>query len=243
MNNNNHNPRKPQCTMLLLAMILSAVSVVCSLVSLTMRNIEQSSTTQPAEDCSHLHDCPIVYYIEGSVKESTENPVENSVETVESSEDTVKQAPPSVNDVTEPRGVLTPSNLTASELEDGLLYELKDYSEAFITAERVTGVNAVFLSSIAALESGWGRSNVALSHNNLFGWTSESGYMTFDDYEDCIMYVACKLKELYLDPSGIYFSGYEVSDVNIHYNGSDLWENEVTYIMEDIHIRIAKSEV
>lgn len=241
MNSNNHNnPRKPQCTMMLIAMILAAVSVVCSLVSLTMRNAEL--TSQATEDCSHLHDCPVVYYIEGSVKENTENSVEtveSSVETVESTED--ENISPS--SFVEYQGVLTPSNLTASELEEGLLYELKDHSEAFIAAEKVTGVNAVFLSSIAALESGWGRSDVALSHNNLFGWTTTIGYKTFGSYDECIMYVACKLKELYLDPSGIYFSGYEVSDVNIHYNGSDLWENEVTYIMEDIHIRIAESEV
>ncbi|NCB02966.1 MAG: hypothetical protein EOM67_12475, partial [Spirochaetia bacterium] len=83
-------------------------------------------------------------------------------------------------------GVLVPSNLTADELRKGLLYELKEYAEEFIQAEKETGINAVFLSSVAALESGWGRSDVSVKRNNLFGWTASSGYKVFDSKEECI---------------------------------------------------------
>lgn len=135
-------------------------------------------------------------------------------------------------------GVLEPSNLTPEQLEEGLLYNLKDCSETFIQAETDTGVNAVFLASVAALESGWGRSDVALYQNNLFGWTSSSGYSYFSSYDECILIVAENLKSMYLQPDGKYFSGYEVSDVNKHYNGSKFWEDNVQDIMTQIQNRI-----
>ena len=137
-------------------------------------------------------------------------------------------------------GVLVPSNLTADELRKGLLYELKDYAEEFIQAEKETGINAVFLSSVAALESGWGRSDVATKRNNLFGWTASSGYKVFDSKEECISFVAERIKTLYLSPDGKYFNGYEVHDINIKYNGSQHWEDSVTQIMDNIMNRIEK---
>lgn len=137
------------------------------------------------------------------------------------------------------KGLLTPSNLTPDELESGLLYNLKDYSECFIQAEEETGVNAIFLSAVAALESGWARSNISNEKNNLFGWTSYSkGYATFNSKEECIIHVAKKIKELYLSEDGAYFNGYEVSDVNVYYNGSQFWEDNVTLIMSQIQSRI-----
>lgn len=140
-------------------------------------------------------------------------------------------------------GVLKSSNLTAEELETGLLFDLKEYSEAFIEAEKTTGVNAVFLASIAALESGWASSDVALTNNNLFGWESNSGgYCYFESKEKCILYVADALKRTYLEPDGIYFCGYEVSDVNKNYNGRQHWEDTVVEIMEEITERIEKGK-
>ena len=43
---------------------------------------------------------------------------------------------------------------------------------------------------------------------------------------------------MYLQPDGEYFSGYEVSDVNKHYNGSKFWEDNVQDIMTQIQNRI-----
>lgn len=170
--------------------------------------------------------------------------VENFVESVESFEITeeVVVEIETCEDlyIEELQGVMIPSNLTAEQLEKGLLYDLKSYSDVFILAEEQTGINAVFLSSVAALESGWGRSEVAKSKNNLFGWTSTTGYCTFNSYEESILYVANKLKELYLTPDGPYFNGYSVSDINCKYNGSKFWEDTVISIMQDITLRISE---
>ncbi len=87
-------------------------------------------------------------------------------------------------------GLLSPSGLTAAELEAGLLGNLKPYAAAFVAAERETGINAVFLAAVAALESGWNTSTVAENKNNLFGWSAATGYADFESKEDCIAEVA-----------------------------------------------------
>lgn len=158
----------------------------------------------------------------------TVTPIEESTE--------VEEIAPTVN--SECQGVLIPSNLTSAELERGLLYSLKECAPAFIEAEKQTGINAVFLASVAALESGWAESNLSNTHNNLFGWTLSSGFMQFDSKEECILYVASRIKELYLTEDGMYFNGYEVSDINICYNGRQHWEDSVNSIMYDINYRI-----
>lgn len=133
--------------------------------------------------------------------------------------------------------VLTPSNLTASELKSRLAYNLIPYAELFVRAEKEYGVNAVFLASVSALESGWGKSELAKDYNNLFGWSSAndpSGYAKFSSAEECVMYVAKSLKENYLTEGGCYYNGKSVSGVNKRYNGRKSWEENVTAIMSEI---------
>lgn len=108
-------------------------------------------------------------------------------------------------------------------------------------AERETGINAVFLAAVAALESGWNTSAVAENKNNLFGWSAATGYADFESKEDCIAEVAGCIKTLYLSPDGIYFNGYTVEAVNIRYNGNEQWKAAVLQIMQDIQRRIGGS--
>lgn len=79
---------------------------------------------------------------------------------------------------------------------------------AFKEAERKTGINALFLAAIAIHESDKGTSNIARQKNNLFGWGAyesnpfESAY-SFATREVGILYVATRLKELYVDDWGL----------------------------------------
>ncbi|MGL5913258.1 MAG: glucosaminidase domain-containing protein [Bacteroidales bacterium] len=145
-----------------------------------------------------------------------------------------------IEETVEYKGVLSPSNLTAEELESGLLHDLKQYADCFIQAEEDTGINAVFLASVAALESGWARSKVSAEFNNLFGWSTRDSFYYFSSKEECIAFVANKIKELYLSENGIYFNGYEVSDINVKYNGRKHWEDSVLRIMSEIVHRTEK---
>ncbi len=169
--------------------------------------------------------------------------IEVESETMIHSNNTGFKAQKSVPTLTVYEGLLIPSNISASQLERALYYELKEYAGDFIEAEKKTGVNAVFLASVAALESGWGRSNVAKNKNNLYGWTADKGeYMSFNNKKECISFVASKFKELYLSPNGKYFKGYEVESVNYYYNGSRAWTEAVNNIINDINYRLIHNE-
>lgn len=135
-------------------------------------------------------------------------------------------------------GLLAPSNVTADQLSAALSGNLKNYSEYFIEAEQTTGVNAVYLAAIAASESGWGESRVALSKNNLFGWTQGASYRSFSSVEECISFCSQKLKENYLTEGGCYFEGYYLEDVNVHYNGSQHWIDLVSSVYRGIQSKL-----
>lgn len=129
-----------------------------------------------------------------------------------------------------------PSGLTASELEKGLLKSLKPLASEFIKAEKKYGVNAVFLASVSALESGWGEKGWSYK-NNIFGYGNS---MAFSSKSACIDYVASAIRRNYLNRSGIYHKGLSVAGVNYYYNGSDFWRDTVTDIMYEISARITK---
>ena len=117
------------------------------------------------------------------------------------------------------------------------MYNLKDYAGYFLEAEATYGVNATFLAAIAATESGWGRSELAQSRNNLYGWKGDGSYKYFDSPRDCIMHVARSLKANYLSPDGPYFRGYTIEAVNVCYCGTSHWVNLVSGIMSQINTR------
>ena len=133
--------------------------------------------------------------------------------------------------------LLETSQVTEEALSSALYHQLKPLASAFLAAEEETGVSAYFLSAVAALESGWGRSKVAQEKNNLFGWTGQGGYQTFSTAEECILEVARRIKALYLSPEGAYFHGYTVEDVNVCYNGAEAWQREIEGLMEQIERR------
>lgn len=128
--------------------------------------------------------------------------------------------------------LIQPSGLTVAQLESKLLYDLKPYAAAFLQAEADTGINAVFLASVAALESGWGRDMCA--PNNIYGWTGASGFIAFESVPECIAHVAKFLEINYLTKGGMYYNGVTVDAVNVRYNGRAEWAVAVRQIMAQI---------
>lgn len=113
--------------------------------------------------------------------------------------------------------------------------DLANLEDAFLQAEADHGVDAAFLAAVAALESGWGESELAREKNNLFGWRGADGYMAFDSPEDCIDHVAEYLAEEYLDPDGLYYNGLSVEDVAENYCGGNAdWVKMVEEIMKSV---------
>ncbi len=139
----------------------------------------------------------------------------------------------SENDGTQ-KGVLSACGLTEAQLSKGLKKSLKQYAGDFLAAEAEYGVNAVFLSAVAALESGWGESGLAKSNNNLFGWRGNGGYRSFESVGACIKHVAKFLKTNYLTPGGSCFYGYEVESIERSYCPNGNWAGAVRNLMRSI---------
>ena len=117
-----------------------------------------------------------------------------------------------------------PSGITAEELEKVTRYGLKGLGDEFIKAEEDYHINAVFLMSIAILESGWGRN--MFRPNNMFGFYGHD----FSSKAECVDVVASKIAKNYLTDGGAFHYGNTVKDINRKYATNPEW-----------HIKIAKN--
>lgn len=122
-------------------------------------------------------------------------------------------------------GIEEPCGLTADEMEKVLKGELKQYAQEFLYAEADYDINACFLASIAALESGWGE--YQFRKNNIFGF----GKMEFESVAKCIDYVAWFLRKHYLNENGKYYRGGTIEAIGLVYCPDDgEWARLVTGI-------------
>jgi beta-N-acetylglucosaminidase len=114
--------------------------------------------------------------------------------------------------------------------------KLEGLEEAYLEAEYTYGVNALFLISLSALESGWGKSRMATRKNNLFGFQAYDSAThkakRFVSKRECILYVAKYLKENYLNEEGKYHSGNTISSINKRYASDGSWANKVYGVMK-----------
>lgn len=113
--------------------------------------------------------------------------------------------------------------------------ELESLAEAFIELEDKYGVNAIFVASIACVESGYGRSNIAQNYNNITSIMKRDGSpVYFDSKYECLEYTYKLLNNHYIDPNGNYYNGLGVYDINELYCPDDNyhWANTVTAVMD-----------
>jgi hypothetical protein len=155
--------------------------------------------------------------------------------------------PPTRNDhFTINTNLLRPSGYTADELNafvrrqghasSGLAHD----GDAFVKAEKDTGVNAQYLLAHAIHESGWGTSSIYREKHNLFGISAfdrspgESA-TTFKDDADCIDYMAHFVKRDYLSPDGKYFNGATLKGMNEKYATDKGWAEKIANIADDMY--------
>lgn len=124
-------------------------------------------------------------------------------------------------DITEPCGK------TVKELEAVLKGNLKPYAQAFLHAEEDYQINALFLASVAAAESGWGKH--CFRPNNFFGFMTNR---EFSSPEECIDFVAWWIRKHYINENGKYFRGGTITDIGKIWcpDGTGDWERLVTGI-------------
>ena len=120
--------------------------------------------------------------------------------------------------------------------------KLLNVGSSLISNQNTYGVNALIMYANAALESGWGQSQIAINKNNLFGhgavdsnpYYGANGYASVDD---CIKYHAKMfISEGYCDPkdySGRYYGshlGDKESGINVKYASDPYWGEKIAHI-------------
>ncbi|MGG2085371.1 glucosaminidase domain-containing protein [Lysinibacillus pakistanensis] len=144
--------------------------------------------------------------------------------------------------------LLTPSAVTAYELNQFLKgTNMAGLGAAFVYAELETGVNAIFLTSLAIHESSWGNSTIARNKSNLFGYGAydKSPYdsaVHFNSIEEGVVFVANKLKINYLLTSGKYFAGSTLAGVNKRYSSDSKWGVKIATTMNQIDASILANQ-
>lgn len=120
-----------------------------------------------------------------------------------------------------PNNLLEISNASVDDiykcLQGTALHEL---APVYIEAENLYGVNALFLVGLTAQESGWGTSRRAVEDNNLTGfgvYSDGSTGINAHTKRANILQTAKWLKEKYLTPGAILYSGFGIRDVNVRY--------------------------
>ena len=138
------------------------------------------------------------------------------------------------------------TNYTAADINR--LYNIMGASDSklagkgatFKAAEQRYGVNALYLVAHSALESAWGRSNIAKDKNNFFGISAydDSPYTSatkYDNVDSGIMGAARWINERYLHNSGYpangAYLGNKAGGMNVNYATAPYWGESIASIM------------
>lgn len=111
--------------------------------------------------------------------------------------------------------------------------------DAFYWYEQVYEVNLIFIASIVALESSWGRSSLAISHNNLTGYVGRNGeYYYFDSWGENLKETFRLIGDEYTKEDGLFYNGKSVWNVNQKYCELDSWADKVINIGNGLYSKI-----
>lgn len=151
-----------------------------------------------------------------------------------------------------PMNVLEKSNISVDDmylaLDNTMLYDL---APVFIECENKYGINAIFLASLAAHESNWGKSRRAIEDNNLTGfgvYSDDAVGINAPTKRDNLLQTASWLKEKYLTPGAVYYNGLSIQAINIRYcigknNLSDFsWSDSIQRIGTIMFEKIKKND-
>lgn len=140
------------------------------------------------------------------------------------------------------KNIFEPSNISTKTLKQALAgTKLEELAPAFVKAEKKYGINAIAMTSIAALESGWGKSKRAVKDNNLTGlgvYSDSAKGINADTKEKNILMTAERLATHYSRPGQTFYHGTGFDGVNKKYSVSKTWgwkcENIAFRIMNKI---------
>lgn len=131
------------------------------------------------------------------------------------------------------------SNLNANEFNKMLSNtKLNGLGKSLEKAEKEYNINGLYLMGLACLESGYGTSNFAKNRNNLVGWgaydSNPNKAKYFNSKDECVLYVAERLRTNYLSENGTYFEGYSAKAIDIHYSSDKEHANKIINIVNKL---------
>jgi hypothetical protein len=111
--------------------------------------------------------------------------------------------------------------------------------DTWVDVQNNRTINAIYMVAHAALESGWGESDIAQEKNNIYGFDARDicPYECADQYasfEQCIRQVMEYVDNEYLTPGGTYYEGATLRGMNVHYATDNQWAEKIASIMNDI---------
>ena len=150
------------------------------------------------------------------------------------------------------RDLRKPTNYTAAELDK--VYSLMNIhgsrlsgkGEVFKEAEKRYQVNALYLMAHSALESAWGRSQIAKDRNNFFGiaaydTTPYDSAKSFDNVDKGILGAAKWIRENYIDEGRTHL-GNKSSGMNTLYASDPYWGEKIASIMMTINSKLGEKD-
>jgi beta-N-acetylglucosaminidase len=133
-----------------------------------------------------------------------------------------------------------PSGESATKLDSFLSgTALAGLGASFMNAEHTYHVSARYFVAIAINESAWGTSAIARDKHNLFGYGADDANpyndaVSFPTFDACIQFVAQKLAQDYLAPSGRFYHGPTPRGVGVDYASDPLWATKIARIANSI---------
>lgn len=124
------------------------------------------------------------------------------------------------------------SNLTQEQIHTMLEgTRLQCLSAYYYEYEKIYKVNALFIISLTSLESGYGTSKLARTHNNLAGYRGSKSWTYFNSWHDCLNEVYRLIGQEYLSPDGRFYNGLDIKSINSKYCGNTYqWSIDINTI-------------
>jgi mannosyl-glycoprotein endo-beta-N-acetylglucosaminidase len=135
-----------------------------------------------------------------------------------------------------------PTDITASSIDDYLQSHsspMTGLGQTFVNSQNIYGVDANYLVSHAILESYWGKSQIAQTKNNLFGYGAydsapgqDAGLFPSEEY--AILFQGWEVRNNYLTPGSSLYVSPTLKGMNVNYATDQQWASSIGSLMNQM---------
>ncbi len=135
-----------------------------------------------------------------------------------------------------------PTNINANSIDSYLLSHsspMTGLGQTFMNSQNTYGVDANYLVSHAILESYWGKSQIAQTKNNLFGYGAydsapgqDAGLFPSEEY--AILFQGWEVRNNYLTPGSNLYVSPTLKGMNVNYATDPQWASSIGSLMNQM---------